>query len=73
MPEFSDFFAPGQQNVILDAKTLRQAEQEIESCEHCNPESAEIPFNVVLDRVTGSDPSVKRSSASSAPVFPLRF
>jgi hypothetical protein len=26
--------------------------------EHCNPEGAEIPFDVILDRVTGSDPSV---------------
>lgn len=29
----------------------------IESCEHCNP-SAEIPFDRVLDGVTGQDPSV---------------
>jgi hypothetical protein len=29
----------------------------IESCEQCNPE-AEIPFDWVLDRVTGNDPSV---------------
>jgi hypothetical protein len=30
----------------------------IEPCEHCNPEAAEIPFDWVLDRVTGSDPKV---------------
>ena len=29
----------------------------IESCEHCNPE-AEIPFDYILDRITGADPSV---------------
>jgi hypothetical protein len=49
-----DFFdpTPEQQNVILvDAATLRKAERRIESCEHCN--CAEIPFNVILDRVTG--------------------
>jgi len=28
------------------------------SCEHCNPGGAEIPFDNILDRVTGSDPSV---------------
>jgi hypothetical protein len=28
------------------------------SREHCNPEGAEIPFDNILDRVTGSDPSV---------------
>jgi len=25
---------------------------------HCNPDGAEIPFDNILDRVTGSDPSV---------------
>src|SRR5947208_910893 len=29
----------------------------IESCEHCNP-LAEIPFDWILDRITGSDPTV---------------
>jgi len=32
---------------------IRQAEKLIESCEHCNPEGAEIPFDWILDRVTG--------------------
>jgi len=56
-----DFFdpTPEQQVVVLiEAATLRQAERLIESCEHCNPEGAEIPFDNVLDRVTGSDPKV---------------
>jgi len=56
-----DFFdpTPEQQNVVLvTAATLHEAERLIESCEHCNPEGAEIPFDNVLDRVTGSDPSV---------------
>jgi hypothetical protein len=44
--------------VLIDAGTLRKAEKLIESCEHCNPAGAEIPFDVVLDRITGSDPSV---------------
>jgi hypothetical protein len=30
----------------------------IESCEACNPARAQIPFDSILDRVTGSDPSV---------------
>ena len=54
-----DFFdpMPEQQNVVLiDAATLRQTEKLIESCEHCNPDGAEIPFDNILDRVTGSDP-----------------
>jgi len=40
------------------SSSLRQAERLIESCEHCNEEGAEIPFDNILDRVTGSDPSV---------------
>lgn len=32
--------------------------QLIESCEHCNEEDAQIPFDKILDRVTGSDPKV---------------
>ena len=52
--EFFDFFdpAPEQQNVILvNAATLHEAERLIASCEHCNPEGAEIPFDNILDRV----------------------
>ena len=56
-----DFFdpAPEEQRVVLvNAATLHDAERLIESCEGCNPEGAEIPFDNILDRVTGSDPSV---------------
>jgi hypothetical protein len=56
-----DFFnlTPDQQNVILvDAATLRESEKLIESCERCNEDGAQIPFDNILDRVTGSDPSV---------------
>ena len=56
-----DFFdpPPEQQNVVLiNTATLHEAERLIESCEACNPEGFEIPFDVILDRVTGSDPSV---------------
>jgi len=55
-----DFFDPTPEEqivVLVDAPTLRKAEQLIESCEGCNPD-AEIPFDTILDRVTGSDPSV---------------
>jgi len=56
----SDFFdpRPEQQIVVLvDAATLRKAEKLIESCERCDPD-AEIPFDAMLDQVTGSDPAV---------------
>ena len=44
--------------VLVDAAMLWKVELLIESCEHCNPDGAEIPFDNILDRVTGSDPSV---------------
>jgi hypothetical protein len=56
-----DFFDPTpeeQEVVLIDAAILRKAEQMIESCEGCDPDGAEIPFDNILDRVTGSDPSV---------------
>ncbi len=51
---------------------LHQAEKLIESCEHCNPGGAEIPFDNILDRVTCSDPSVTDyilESAAKCPSF----
>ena len=56
--DFFDLSLEEQQVVLIDTETLRKAEKLIESCEHCNPEGAEIPFDNILDRVTGSDPSV---------------
>src|SRR5262245_34833410 len=44
--------------ITIDAAQVRAAEKLIESCEQCNPEAAVIPFDVVLDQVTGSDLSV---------------
>jgi hypothetical protein len=41
------------------SSTLRLCSRRlIESCEHCNEEGAEIPFDNILDRVTESDPTV---------------
>ena len=44
--------------MLVTAATVHEAEKLIESCEHCNEEGAEIPFDNILDRVTDSDPSV---------------
>jgi hypothetical protein len=44
--------------VLVNAATLRTAEALIESCERCNPKDAEIPFDIILDRITNSDQSV---------------
>ena len=50
-----DFFdpTPEQQSVVLiNTAIVHEAEKLIESCEGCNPEGAEIPFDNILDRVT---------------------
>ena len=55
----SDFFGPTpeQQNIFLiDAATLQKAQRMMAGCEACS--DAEIPFDNILDRLTGSDPSV---------------
>ena len=42
--------------VVLDLETLQTATQQIASCESCTPDIAEVPFDFVLDSVTGCDP-----------------
>ena len=44
--------------MLVDAATLRQAETQFFSCEHCNPEDAVFLFDSVLDVVTGNDARV---------------
>jgi hypothetical protein len=39
------------------AATRRKAEALIIGCEGCSPEDAELPFDNVLDCVTGNDPA----------------
>jgi hypothetical protein len=49
---------PEQQNVVLIyVATVQKAQRLVAGCEACS-ETAEIPFDVILDRLTGSDPSV---------------
>jgi len=53
-----DFFAkPEQWKIMLvDTVTVREAVAFIQSCERCNPKSAEISFDYILDQLTGADP-----------------
>jgi hypothetical protein len=44
---------PSIELVSVDADVIRQAENEIESCEHCHPDDVEIPFDWILAEVTG--------------------
>jgi len=56
-----DFFDPSAEEqvvVLVERSTIRKAERLIESCERCNPTGAEIQFDWILDRVTGSDSTV---------------
>lgn len=46
------FARAGIQLVAVDSAMIRVAEKQIESCDQCNPEGAEIPFDSILDRVT---------------------
>jgi hypothetical protein len=56
-----DFFDPPpeeQHVVFIDETAVRHAQRLIESCEQCNSDGAEFPFDLILDRITGSDPRV---------------
>jgi len=44
---------PSIQLITVDADVIRRAEKEIESCGHCHPEHAEMPFDWILAEVTG--------------------
>jgi hypothetical protein len=53
------FFDPPLEELTLvsvSAVTLRKVAMHVLACESCS-EDAEIPFDYVLDRVTGSDPA----------------
>jgi hypothetical protein len=47
------FAGPSIELVAVDSVIARKAEQQIESCEHCHPADAEIPFDWLLAEVTG--------------------
>jgi hypothetical protein len=56
----NDFFhpAPEEQVIVLVSEaTLRQAENLIAFCEHCDFENSEFTFEMLLDRVTRADPA----------------
>jgi hypothetical protein len=44
---------PSIELVAVDRATALKAEQQIESCEHCHPDDAEIPFDWILSEVIG--------------------
>ena len=44
---------PSIELVSVDPATALKTEQQIESCEHCHPDDAEIPLDWILAEVTG--------------------
>jgi hypothetical protein len=62
---------PEQQTLlVISTRTIRQAEKRIYSCEHCCPLDAEIPFDWILDEVTGSDSTVTNYVMENAAICP---
>ena len=49
---------PGTEIIPVDPAQVRQAESQIEVCESCHPDDAEIPFDWVLGQVTGREGKV---------------
>jgi hypothetical protein len=43
---------------LVDDEILKQAEPRIRSCENCAPDLAWLPFEYLLDQVTGNVPEV---------------
>jgi hypothetical protein len=46
----------GHNIVLVGSRVLRQAETFIAGCQACRHADAQIPFDSVLDAVTGNDP-----------------
>ena len=57
-PDFLDPNLEQQIIVLIDTSRLRKVERLIDSCEHCKEDGADMPFELILDRITRSDPRV---------------
>ena len=55
-----DLNPPAEEKTVafLDENTLAEAESFISGCEYCEPDRAAIPFDQLLDGLTGYDPTV---------------
>src|SRR5262245_40626407 len=72
---------PSIELVTVDFAIAKRAEQQIEACEHCHPDDAEIPFDWLLAEATGrrgavefvlSEPARCPNCVNSLPVHPPR-
>ena len=57
---------PGMDVVTVGLEQVRAAERKIAGCEHCHPDDSELPFDWVLQKVTGSDSMVDFVMAEEA-------
>jgi hypothetical protein len=57
---------PGVEVLTVDTSTIRAAEQQIASCEHCRPGEADWLFSSVLDDMTGRTGNVEYVMAEPA-------
>jgi hypothetical protein len=56
-----DFYDPSideSEFVLVDRPTAEKALREVAGCEVCRGDEADIPFDWILDRVTGRDPAI---------------
>ena len=44
---------PGIELVPVDADVIRRAEKLIDGCEYCHADDADVPFDWILDKITG--------------------
>ena len=44
---------PGVNLVTVDAAQIREAELKVDGCEHCHADDAEVPFDWILQEITG--------------------
>jgi hypothetical protein len=55
-PEQSDPLWRKTRRYRVDTATLRLAEEQVYACEACTPDSSDVPFDYVLDQITGCNP-----------------
>jgi hypothetical protein len=59
---------PGIDVAPVDADVIRRAEKLIDGCEHCHEDDADVPFDWILDRVTGRSGATTTDSILTEPV-----
>jgi hypothetical protein len=56
--EFLDPTPEAQNVVLVDARMVHRVDEMIIGCEACSPDDADLPFDWLLDLLTGNDPAI---------------